>query len=160
LVLSFYCRGQRGAANWVRSNMFISAFILVICFAAMVQFAVFSWRAGLLRTIAAEPVGDQAEVTAEASRNLLNGKDFAEINSLQSLLPDLKSGRLNLGSVRVYYSFLKAMNRLGDFIVAPGADGFGGWTNREMAMCTQYTAAVLSQRVRRNQELAAEVQSF
>ena len=38
--------------------MFISAFILVICIAAMIQFAVFSWRAGLLRTIATEPVGD------------------------------------------------------------------------------------------------------
>jgi hypothetical protein len=140
--------------------MFISAFILVICFAAMVQFAVFGWRAGLLRTIATEPIGDRAEVTAEISRNLLNGKDFVDINGLQSLLPDLKNGRVNLRAVRVYYSFLKAMNRLGDFIVAPGADGFGGWTVREMAMCTQYTAAVLSQRVRRNQELAAEVRSF
>ncbi len=140
--------------------MFISAFILVISFAAMVQFAVFSWRAGLLRTIATEPIGDQAELTAEISHNLLNGKDFADINSLQSLLPDLKNGRVKLGSVRVYYSFLKAMNRLGDFIVAPGADGFGGWTNREMALCTQYTAAVLSQRLRSNQALLAEVRSY
>jgi len=140
--------------------MFISAFILVICFAAMVQFAVFSWRAGLLRTIATEPIGEGAEVTAEASRNLLNGKDFADINSLQSLLPDLKNARANLRSVRVYYSFLKLMNQLGDFVVAPGAEGFGGWTSREMALCTQYTAAVLSQRLRSNQELAAEVRSY
>ena len=140
--------------------MSISAFILVICFAAMIQFAAFSWRAGLLRTIATEPVGDQAELTAEMSRNLLNGKDFADISSLQRLCPDLKSGRVNLRSVRVYYGFLKAMSRLGDLIVAPGANGFGGWTSREMALCTQYTAAVLSQRVRSNQELAAEVRSY
>jgi hypothetical protein len=140
--------------------MFISAFILVICSAAMVQFAVFGWRAGLLRTIATEPIGDQAEITAEVSRNLLNGKDFAEVASLQGLCPDLRNGRVKLRSVRVYYSFLKAMNGLGDFIVAPGADGFGGWTNREMALCTQYTAAVLAQRLRSNQELAAEVRSY
>ena len=140
--------------------MFISAFILVICLAAMVQFAVFGWRAGLLRTIATEPIGDQAELTSEISYNLLNGKDFADITSLQELCPDLKNGRVNFRSVRVYYSFLKAMNRLGDLIVAPGADGFGGWTNREMALCTQYTAAVLSQRLRSNQELAAEVRSY
>jgi hypothetical protein len=140
--------------------MFISAFILVICFAAMVQFAIFGWRAGLLRTIATEPIGDQAEMTAELSRNLLNGKDFADITSLQGLCPDLKNGRVNLRSVRVYYSFLKTMNGLGDLIVAPGADGFGGWTNREMALCTQYTAAVLSQRLRSNQELAAEARSY
>src|SRR5271168_549525 len=160
LVLTFYCGGRGGRANWVRSNMFISAFILVICFAAMVQFAVFSWRAGLLRTIATEPIGEQAELTAEISRNLLNGKDFADISSLQGLCPDLKNARVNLGSVRVYYSFLKAMNRLGDLVVAPGADGFGGWTGREMALCTRYTAAVLSQRLRSNQELAAEVRSY
>jgi hypothetical protein len=140
--------------------MFISAFILVICSAAMVQFAVFGWRAGLLRTIATEPIGDQAEITAEVSRNLLNGKDFAEIASLQGLCPDLKNGRVKLRSVRVYYSFLKTMNRLGDFIVAPGANGSGGWTNREMALCTQYTAAVLTQRLRSNQQLAAEVRSY
>src|ERR1700678_3838671 len=110
LVRTGYCRGRRRRANWVRSNMFISAFILVICFAAMVQFAVFTWRAGLLRTIATEPIGDQAEVTAEISRKLLNGKEFSEISGLQSLLPDLKNSRVNLRSVRVYYSFLKAMN--------------------------------------------------
>ena len=140
--------------------MFISAFILVICSAAMIQFAVFSWRAGLLRTIATEPVGDQAELTAEISRNLLNGKDFADVSSLQGLCPDLKNGQVKLRSVRVYYSFLKAMSRLGDLVVAPGANGFGGWTSREMALCTQYTAAVLSQRLRSNQELAAEVRSY
>src|SRR5580698_8077220 len=119
LVPTGYCRGRRGTANWVRSNMFISAFILVICFAAMIQFAVFSWRAGLLRTIATEPIGDRVEVTAEISRNLLNGRDFCEVASLQGLCPDLKKGRVKLRSVRIYYSFLKAMNRLGDLIVAP-----------------------------------------
>ena len=101
--------------------MFISAFILVICFAAMVQFAVFSWRAGLLRTIATEPAGEQAEMTAAISHNIMNGKDFADISSLQGLCPDLKKASGSLRSVRVYYSFLKLMNGLGDAIVAPGA---------------------------------------
>ena len=139
--------------------MFISAFILVICSAAMVQFAAFGWRAGLLRTIASEPLGERAEQTAAMSRNLLNGKDFADVSTLQGLCPDLREASANLRSVRLYYSFLRLLNQLGDFVVAPGAEGFGGWTSREMALCTQYTAAVLSQRLRRNQELAAEVRS-
>ena len=101
--------------------MFISAFILVICCAAMVQFAVFSWRAGLLRTIATEPLGDQAEQTAAISRNLLNRKDFADVSTLQGLCPDLQQASANLRSVRVYYSFLRLMSQLGDLIVAPGA---------------------------------------
>ncbi|MFZ3217695.1 MAG: hypothetical protein WA192_16675 [Candidatus Acidiferrales bacterium] len=140
--------------------MFISASILVICFAAMVQFAVFSWRAGLLRTIASQPAGEQADLAAALSHNLLNGKDFAEVAAVQGLCPDLKAASSSLRSVRVYYSFLKLLHRLGDFIVAPGAEGFGGWTSHEMALCTRYTAAVLAQRLQRNQELAAEVRSF
>src|ERR1700683_5439865 len=111
LVPTGYCRGRRRRANWVRSNMFISAFILVICFAAMVQFAVFSWRTGLLRTIATEPIRDRAKVAAEISGNLLNGRDFSEVASLQGLCPDLKNGRVKLRPVRVYYSFLKAIDR-------------------------------------------------
>ena len=140
--------------------MFISAFILVICSAAMVQFAVFSWRAGLLRTIATEPIGEQSAETAAISHNILNRKDFADVSTLQGLCPDLQKASASLRTVRAYYSFLRVMNRLGDLIVAPGAEGFGGWTSREMALCTQYTAAVLSQRLRRNQELAAEVRSY
>jgi len=79
---------------------------------------------------------------------------------LQGLCPDLKNGRVSLRTVRVYYSFLQGLSQLGDLIVAPGANGFGGWTSREMALCTQYTAAVLSQRLRSNQELTAEVRSY
>ena len=124
------------------------------------QAKVGSRRTGLLRTIATEPIGDRANVTAEISGNLLNGRDFSEVASLQGLCPDLKNGRVKLRPVRTYYSFLKAMNRLGDLIVAPGADGFGDWTEREMALCAQYTAAVLTQRLRSNQQLAAEVRSY
>src|ERR1700691_6552184 len=123
-----YCHGRRRRANWVRSNMFISAFILVICSAAMIQFAVFSWRAGFLRTIATEPAGDQAELTAEICRNLLDGKDFADVSSLQGLCPDLKNGRVSLRTVRVYYSFLLGKFQLGFVLVAPGVVRFGGWT--------------------------------
>jgi hypothetical protein len=34
------------------------------------------------------------------------------------------------------------------------------WTNREMALCTQYAAVTLSQRMGRNQALLAEVRSY
>ena len=56
--------------------MLIAAFILVISTAALIQFAVFTWRAGLLR-VASEPILDQSEAdSGKKSRNLLNGKDF------------------------------------------------------------------------------------
>jgi hypothetical protein len=34
------------------------------------------------------------------------------------------------------------------------------WTNREMALCTQFAAVTLSQRMERNQALLAEVRSY
>ncbi|MGA7915646.1 MAG: hypothetical protein WCA00_10455 [Candidatus Acidiferrales bacterium] len=140
--------------------MLIAAFILVISTAAMVQFAVFSWRAGLLR-VASEPLLDQSEASVEASRNLLNAKDFKEVLARQDLCPDLDTGSApSLRPVRMYYSLLRALHGLGNLIVSPGAPGFGGWTQREMALCTRYTAVVLSHRVQSNQALAAEARSF
>jgi hypothetical protein len=62
--------------------------------------------------------------------------------------------------VRIYYSALRLLNGLGNLIVSPGAPGFGGWTQREMALCTRYAVVVLSHRVQSNQALAAEVRSF
>jgi hypothetical protein len=140
--------------------MLIAAFILVISTAAMVQFAVFSWRSGLLR-LASEPIADQADVSNEASHNLLTGKDFKEVLARQDLCPNLETGSApSLRPVRIYYSALRLLNGLGNLIVSPGAPGFGGWTQREMALCTRYAAVVLSQRVQSNQALAAEVRSF
>jgi hypothetical protein len=141
--------------------MLIAAFILVISTAAMVQFAVFTWRAGLLR-VASEPMLEQAEAdSAEASHKLLNGKDFKEVLARQDLCPDLDTGSApSLRLVRAYYSALRVLHLMGDLIVSPGAPGFGGWTDREMALCARYAAVVLSNRVQSNQALAAEVRSF
>ena len=141
--------------------MLVAAFILVISTAAMVQFAVFTWRAGLLR-VASEPILAEAEAdSTEASRNLLNGKDFREVLARQDLCPDLDTGSApSLRPVRMYFSILRMLHGLGNLIVSPGAPGFGGWTQREMALCTRYAAVVLSHRVQTNQALAAEVRSF
>ena len=140
LVRSFYCARRPMTANWVRSNMLIAAFILVISTAAMVQFAVFSWRSGLLR-IASEPIADQADASNEAPRNLLTGKDFKEVLARQDLCPNLETGSApSLRPVRIYYSALRLLNGLGNLIVSPGAPGIGGWTQREMALCTRYAA--------------------
>lgn len=141
--------------------MLTAAFILVISTAALVQFAVFTWRAGLLR-VASQPILDQDEANStEASRNFLNGKDFKEVLARQDLCPDLDTGSApSLRPVRMYYSLLRTLHSLGNLIVSPGAPGFGGWTQREMALCTRYAAVVLSHRVQSNQALAAEVRSF
>jgi len=140
--------------------MMIAAFIFVISTAALIQFGVFTWRAGLLR-VASEPLLDGSESAEESSRKILNGQDFSEVMARHDLCPDLKGGSgPSLRPVQIYYSCMRALNSLGNLIVSPGAPGFGDWTQREMALCAQYTAVVLSQRLQRNQILAAEARSF
>ena len=139
--------------------MLIAAFILVMSVAATVQFAVFIWRVGLMR-VAAEPVSESA-LAVEASVNLLNTNDFASATAVQGLFPDLDSAPVpKLRTVRLYFSFLKLAKKIGNIVVAPGAQGFGGWTTREMALCTRYATVVLSQRLERNRMLCDQARSI
>jgi hypothetical protein len=139
--------------------MLIAAFILVMSLAATVQFAVFIWRVGLMR-VAAEPILDSA-LEAEASANLMNTQDFAAAAAIQGICPDLERNPIpKLRTVRLYVSLLRLAQKVGDIIVAPGAQGFGGWTTREMALCTRYATVVLSQRLERNRVLCDEARSF
>jgi hypothetical protein len=123
-------------------KMLVAAFILVISVAALVQFAAFTWRAGLLK------------LAAEDTCNLLESKGFADVSAYQRLCPEAGSaGGPNLRSVRIYHSFLQFLSNL-------TGSGELGWAQREMALCTRYASVVLSQRMQRNQALAAEARSF
>ena len=123
-------------------KMLVASFILVISVAALVQFAVFTWRAGLL------------QVVAEDCCNSLESKGFEDIAAYQRLCPEVQSGTsTSLGSVRLYHSFLQFLSNL-------TGSGNQGWAQREMALCTRYASVVLSQHMQRNQALAAEARSF
>ena len=126
--------------------MLIAAFIFVISAVAMVQFAVFSWRASLIHA-----------VSAGSSCNLLKSNSFEDVAAYQKLCPELTVNPApKLRSVRLYYSLLRAVRDLGAAFM-PSASA---WTNREMALCTQFAAVTLSQRMERNQALLAEVRSY
>jgi hypothetical protein len=136
--------------------MLIAAFIFVISVAALVQFAVFTWRAGLLR-VASQPLPNQVDA-AFATRNTLQTNSFEDVSAYQQLCPEVGADAgENLRSVRLYYSFLQSLSTLGSSIVDAAMPG---WTRREMALCTRYAAVVLSQRMERNQALAAEVRAY
>lgn len=139
--------------------MLVAAFMLVISVAAMVQFAVFTWRAGLLR-IAAEQLPGESAFIADASGNLLNQEDFADASTIQEICPDLAvaTAAPNLTPVRLYHGFLSAMKSLANAIV-PSSE-FMLWTDREMALCTRYSNVVLSRRLMQNQRAADQMRSF
>jgi hypothetical protein len=139
------------------TKMLIAAFILVISVVAMVQFAVFSWRAGLL-SVASEPLPNEPELSA-ASRNPLESNSFQTISAYDELCPESSAGAgPNLRSVRQYYRFLQYVSTLGGSILEAVLPR--GWTQREMALCTRYATVVLYHRLERNQALAAEIRSY
>ena len=138
--------------------MLIAAFILVISIAALMQFGMFAWRASLLRTVSEQYV-NEAEASLQPYPNLLSSTSFAEVKAVyRELCPELEtSPTTNLRAVSVYYAVMSFLSRVGGSILpAEGLD----WTQREMALCTQYATVRLSQRLERNINIANQARSF
>jgi hypothetical protein len=130
----------------------MAALIFVISVAAVIQFAVFSWRAGLL-SFSAEPLSETLKSAAEPFANPLNPKDFRVFAALQGLCPDLAPTRSHeLWHVRLYYRALETLESL--------APAFRAWSQREMATCTRYLAVDLDQRLQRNLACFADLRSY
>jgi hypothetical protein len=129
--------------------MLIASFIFVISVAALVQFAVFTWRAGLIH-VANEQLSPEAA-------NLLKPNSFEDLATYEDLCPDLDSSSgPKLGSVRAYYTALKGLSSIAASVL-PAASS---WANSEMALCTRYATVIVAHRLERNQLLAAEARSF
>jgi len=129
--------------------MLAASLIFVISLATMIQFAAFTWHAGLLRVASEAPEG--------APDNSLQVNDFRSMAAYQQMCPELAGGSARkLRSVRLYYQFLQFLNSLSGSLLPAES----GWTQREMALCTRYATAVLSQRMERNLAHMAEVRSF
>jgi len=122
--------------------MLIAAFIFVLSFAALIQFGLLQWRAGLIQVASA---ATEAFDTVGAA-NLLISKGFGEVAAFQKLCPSAPK----LRSVRLYHGCLKLFAGL----------GATDWAQREMKLCARYAGAVLMQQVARNQALAAAARSF
>lgn len=134
----------------------MSALIFVISVAAVIQFAVFSWRAGLL-SFSAEPLSESLKSAAKPFANPLNPQDFRAFAALQGICPDLAPKRSHeLWHVRLYYRALEKLDAFGRFI----SPAFSAWSQREMATCTRYVAVELDQRLQRNLACLADLRSY
>ena len=138
--------------------MLISAFILVVSSAALMQFAIFTWRASVLRT-ASTQLANQADATFQPCPNLLSSSSFREVVSIyRDLCPELKAGSApNLHAVSVYYALMGFLGRVGGLFLP--AEGFS-WMHREMALCTQYATVRLTQRLERNSTVVNQARSY
>lgn len=127
-----------------------AALIFAISAAALAQFGVFTWRAGLL-SLAEQPLSEQICEIAGISANSIGQKDFETLSSLHKVCPELKQASRELWSVRVYYQVVRSLGWLG---------GSKPWASREMALCTRYVAVVIDQRLQRNRACLAQLSSY
>jgi hypothetical protein len=136
--------------------MLMAALIFVISLAAVVQFAVLSWRAALLKTAAA-PLPAEWEPLAEPMAKSLVSNQFVNLTAYSTMSPDLGGGKApKFRSLRLYYQFLQAVEAFRGLIGQKDAS----WTSREMALCTRCAAVMLSQHLERNLVLSAVARSF
>ena len=129
--------------------MLVAILILVVSFAALIQFAAFAWRAAFLSVATGELPEDLAKYIVLS--------DLEEASAYERLCPELTAHRGGkLGSVSAYHSLLQFVNSIGDAILPSAA----GWAQREMALCTRYATVTLARRMERNQTVLAELSSF
>lgn len=140
--------------------MIIAAFIFMISLAALVQFAVLTWRAGVLR-VAAQPLLPEARLIAGISHNTLITNNFEALSTYHDICPDLsRSSAPKLRSVQLYYRAIRLLSALGTYILPSKLSSSPAWAEREMALCTRYAAVALSHRLAHNKALLAEIRSF
>jgi len=149
--------GEGGTLVAGGTKMLIAAIIAVLSLGAMLQFAVFAWRADMLRVARRTPDTGLDMPGAPAS-NLLQSNDFRRLHAYQELCPDLAgSNGPNLRSVSLYYRFLQSLDAVAEVIRPKGLAT--AWAQGEMELCGRYARAVLCQRLEYNRSLRAQFQS-
>ncbi len=132
----------------------ISAMLLMVSLVALVQFAVYYWRA-LIAGMAAAPLSDRVLQASGAGTRPLRPADFTSFLQLHELTPELNEGNSRLWTVRSYYHTVELLGRLTRLHLP----SLAVWADREMALCSRYVAVVLDQRLERNLACAADIRS-
>jgi hypothetical protein len=129
----------------------IAVILFAVSVAALVQFAVYYWRA-VISGIAAQPISDRIRTAAGITAPQIAASDFHSIVSLHDLSPDLCGPNGSFIGVKAYYSVVK---QLGSLIPAAAS-----WANSEMLTCSRYVAVLIDQHMERNMVCAAQVRGI
>jgi hypothetical protein len=127
-----------------------AALILAISIVALLQFALYYWRA-ILAGALAQPVSEEVRTAACIDRAVITGKDFAALAGIHHTIPGGSGG---LGFVPLYYRMVDAVGALAMRIPVIAA-----WTESETAICAHYVGVQIDRRMQANRELAASANS-
>ena len=131
-----------------------SAILFSVAIVALLQFALYYWRA-VLTGVASQAISNRILEAMEVEEANLSGAEFTKLASLYALTPELKRHGGGLGLVSAYYHVIGA---LGGFFerVAPAALG---WSEREQTLCARYAAVQIGLRLEANLAEAASIRS-
>ena len=124
--------------------------LLAVSVIAMIQFAVYYWRA-VMADVAAQPLSSRVRKAAGLTDESVSSADFEAILNLHELTPCLKRGRGSLRAVRAYYRVAQALGRVVPRLAA--------WAEDEMVICSRYAAVLVDQRLEHNLACAAEMRA-
>ncbi len=134
-----------------------AAMLFTIAIVALLQFALYYWRA-VLAGVASQPVSDRVLAAAQMEEGEFHGADFGKLASLLALTPELKSGnggKNGLGLVKAYYEILEGMGAA----FAKMSPAVASWSERERVLCARYAAVQIEQRLQANLLQAESIRS-
>jgi|SRR5271156_1559899 len=131
-----------------------AAMLLAISTVALLQFAIYYWRA-ILAGVAAQPVSARVLESAGVEGGRLSARDFAVLAELHDLTADLDPSAAGLGFVRAYYQIVRA----GGALLGRHFPELAAWSDRERTTCARYAAVQIDRRLQANMALAASLRS-
>ncbi len=117
----------------------------------LIQFFVAYCRSLLSATYRLELSVEAHQVTG-IEDHLVRGDDFARMLHLLRLCPESGNDRVQLTSVRTYYSLVSMLR----MVFAPVVPAVADWTDRERAACGYFAAVALDRRIAHNRGLVAQ----
>ncbi len=128
--------------------------LFTIAIAALLQFALFYWRA-VVSAVASQPVSDRVREAAQLDSGEFSGTDFEKLATLHAMTPELKNADSSLGLVGAYYRIVHnmgaAFGKMSPAVVS--------WSERESVLCARYAAAQIERRLQSNLAQAEAIRS-
>jgi hypothetical protein len=130
----------------------IAAFIVVLSVAALLQFAIWQWRAMWI-TIAEQPLSEYFTTATGIAGDEIRADHFDFLTRISEQVgPSGKQGNLWLNEVRIYYRTIRALHQFCE----KQFPAFAAWANQELVACSLYAAATLDQRLSSHLAFASE----
>lgn len=131
-----------------------AAILFTIATLALLQFALYYWRA-LLAGVASQPVSERVLEAAHLEDDHFCGADYQRLANLHEMTPELKSGNSGLGLASAYFELVRTLGAA----FGKMSPAVMSWSEREGALCARFAAVQIDRRLQANLVQAASIRS-